>query len=182
MEHSPPVVNAESPSREFLEQFVHVQRRLYVFLLAQAGSPQIADDVLQNVNVVALSKWQQFEPGTNFLAWVYRIATLELLKYRQKSARNKLVFNDDYLAQISNAVTELSEQSEQRRQALAFCLKKLKKKDRELVRLRYQQGLDGETLSEKLSRPINSIYQSLGRIRRALLTCIEKQILLEGRQ
>ncbi|MCG6154345.1 sigma-70 family RNA polymerase sigma factor [Rubinisphaera margarita] len=165
-----------TPDREFVDQFVKTQRRLYLYLLAQVGNPHPAEEILQNVNVVILSKWQQFEPGTNFLAWAYRIASLEVLKYRQKSKRQKLLFDDDYLATIARTVEELHENTEMRQKALARCLKKLKPVDRELVRLKYQLGRDGQALSEMLNRPVNSVYQSLGRIRRSLLKCVEAQI------
>ncbi len=168
--------HASGPDAAFIKSFVKVQRRLYLYLLAQTGNPNSAEEILQNANVVILAKWKDFEPGTNFLAWVYRIASLEVMKFRQKSSRNRLIFDDDYLATISKAVEEISEGADERQAALATCIRKLKSRDRELIRLRYQQGNDGQSLSDQLNRPLNSIYQSLGRIRRTLLSCIEKQL------
>ncbi|WP_296462038.1 sigma-70 family RNA polymerase sigma factor [Rubinisphaera sp.] len=168
--------NDTGPDAAFIKSFVKVQRRLYLYLLAQTGNPNSAEEILQNANVVVLAKWKDFEPGTNFLAWVYRIASLEVMKFRQKSSRNRLIFDDDYLATISKAVEEISEGADERQAALAICIRKLKARDRELIRLRYQQGNDGQSLSDQLNRPLNSIYQSLGRIRRTLMSCIEKQL------
>ncbi|MBB01139.1 MAG: RNA polymerase subunit sigma [Planctomyces sp.] len=164
------------PDREFIQQFVKAQRRLYLYLLAQTADPGLAEEVLQNTNVVILSKWIQFEPGTNFLAWVYRIASLELLKYRQNRRRGRLMFDDEFIQSVAQTVEELDESSESRRQALATCLGKLRPRDREIIQLRYQLGNNGQKLSETLDRPLNSIYQSLSRIRRTLFECIQREM------
>ncbi|MFN3160770.1 MAG: sigma-70 family RNA polymerase sigma factor [Rubinisphaera brasiliensis] len=167
---------SSGPDREFIQQFVKAQRRLYLYLLAQTADPGLAEEVLQNTNVVILSKWTQFEPGTNFLAWVYRIASLELLKYRQKRRRGRLMFDDEFIQSVAETVEELDESSEPRRQALATCLGKLRPRDREIIQLRYQLGNNGQKLSETLDRPLNSIYQSLSRIRRTLFECIQREM------
>lgn len=164
------------PDQQFLEEFVACQRRVYLYLLAQTADPQAAEEVLQNTNVVVLSKWRDFTIGTSFLAWVYRIASLELLKHRQRHRRSRLKFDDEFINSVTEAVEQLNEVSEERRRALAVCLGKLRPRDREMIQLRYQLGGDGKTLSERLSRPVNSIYQSLGRIRRTLLECIEREM------
>jgi len=170
------VEDGTGPDREFIQQFVKAQRRLYLYLLAQTADPNMAEEVLQNANVVILSKWKQFEAGTNFLAWVYRIASLELLKYRQGRRRARLMFDDEFIQSVAQTVQELDESSEPRRNALATCLQKLRPRDREMIQLRYQLGNNGQRLSEKLDRPINSIYQSLGRIRRTLFECIQREM------
>ena len=72
--------DVDGPDTEFIDQFVTTQRRVYLFLLAQLGNPDIAEEVLQNTNVVIWSKWKNFEPGTNYIAWVYRIASFEVMK------------------------------------------------------------------------------------------------------
>lgn len=170
--------NATNPPLEkgFIDEFVACQRRLYLYLLAQTADPQVAEEVLQNANVVILSKRGDFKVGTSFLAWVYRIASLELLKHYQRSRRNRLRFDDEFVNTVTAAVQKLEDESEERRRALSICLGKLRPRDREIIQLKYQSGGDGKALAERLRRPVNSIYQSLGRIRRTLLECIEREM------
>ncbi len=168
--------DVDGPDTEFIDQFVTTQRRVYLFLLAQLGNPDIAEEVLQNTNVVIWSKWKNFEPGTNYIAWVYRIASFEVMKYRQKNKRSKVYFDDDFIRTVSKSVEDICEKSEARRVALAKCIDKLKPADRELIQQRYEPGVNGKSLAKKLGRPVNSVYQSLGRIRRTLLECVERQL------
>ncbi|MBL4885977.1 MAG: sigma-70 family RNA polymerase sigma factor [Planctomycetaceae bacterium] len=172
--------NSPGPDAEFIDQFVVTQRRVYLFLLAQLGNPDTAEEILQNTNVVIWSKWNQFEPGTNYVAWVYRIASLEILKYRQKNKRSRVFFDDDFLKSVAESVEQLSEKSEARRLALSKCIDKLKQGDRKLIQQRYEPGVNGKILASKLDRPVNSVYQSLGRIRRTLLECVERQLAASG--
>jgi RNA polymerase sigma-70 factor (ECF subfamily) len=81
--------------------------------------------------------------------------------------------------QVAEASAEASPVLEARRQALAKCLEKLRPQDRELIRKRYAPGESGQSVAESLERPVNSIYQSRGRSRRALLVCVNRQLSAE---
>ena len=168
-----------SPSGEFVQLFTHHQRRLFLYILSQVASPVEAEEILQETNVVIWTKSSRFQPGTNFLAWVSQIANFEVMKYRTRKKREKLVFSDEFLQSVAQTSLEQSEELEMRRAALNDCLNKLRPKDRELIQQRYAPGERGKHLAEQIGRPANSVYQSLGRIRRTLLECIQQRMTAE---
>lgn len=165
-----------APSEEFVRLFTLSQRALYLFILVQVGSTQDAEEVLQETNLVIWSKYDQFQPGTNFGAWARQIAQFEVLKSRQRKRREKLLFSDDFLATIGSEAELRSDDIELKRTALEECLGKLRPEDRRLIRQRYQPGQTGKDIAEALGRPPNSVYQSLGRIRRTLVECVQRQL------
>ncbi|MEX0704282.1 MAG: sigma-70 family RNA polymerase sigma factor [Planctomycetales bacterium] len=167
---------AAGRGEEFVQLFTRHQRRLYLYVLAQVGDPVEAEEILQETNIVIWSKFDQFETGTNFHAWACRIATYEVLKHRERKRRDKLYFSDEFIQAVAAEGRFDSDQSDLRRLALIDCLKKLRKRDRELVRRRYAPGESGKSIAETLGRPVNSVYQSLGRIRRTLLECITRRV------
>jgi RNA polymerase sigma-70 factor, ECF subfamily len=167
-----------APGEEFVQLFTRCQRRLYLFILGQVPRPNDAEEILQNTNVVIWSKCDQFEPGTNFVAWAMTITRLEILKYRQKHARDKLTFSDEFVSRVAAAMEADTDMLDRRRQALASCLGKLKSDDRDLISRRYAPGASGKSVARALKRPANSVYQSIGRIRQMLLECIERQLKL----
>ncbi len=167
------------PSDEFVQLFTRTQRRLYLFILAQAPSTQDAEEILQETNLVIWNKYDQFELGTNFFAWSARIATYEVLKHRQRFRRERLRFSDEFMQTVAAEAAERGDELEQRRVALENCIKKLRPADRDLIRQRYEPGSNGKDLAETLGRPANSVYQSLGRIRRSLLECINRRLAAE---
>ena len=173
-------VVAGTPSPEFVQLFTQYQRRLFLYILSQVPNPIEAEEVQQETNVVIWSKFAQFRSGTNFPAWVSQIANFEVMKYRTRKKREKLHFSDEFLQTVAEASLQRSEELETRRAALFDCLKRLRAKDRELIEQRYAPGERGKHLAEQIGRPANSVYQSLGRIRRALLDCVEKQLTAEA--
>ena len=168
-----------APSDEFVQLFTRAQRPLYLFILAQTGNVQSAEEILQETNLVIWAKLEQFQPGSSFSGWSRQIATYEILKYRQRNRRDKLTFSDEFLTAVAGEAVTQSLEIEQRREALQHCLEKLEPRDRELIQQRYQPGMHGKELALQRERPVNSIYQSLGRIRKTLLECIHRQLAAE---
>jgi RNA polymerase sigma-70 factor (ECF subfamily) len=168
-----------APDAEFVQIFTRHQRRLYLYILSQVPSPVAAEEILQDANVIIWSKSRQFQPGTNFLAWCTQIANYEILKFRTKRKRDRLTFSDEFIQQVAEEALERSDELERRRAALLNCIQKLRPSDRELIQLRYAPGETGKNLAETLGRPANSVYQSLGRIRRALWECVQRRLATE---
>ncbi|MCH7988613.1 MAG: sigma-70 family RNA polymerase sigma factor [Planctomycetes bacterium] len=169
-----------APEADFVQLFTKFQRRIYLFILFKVPSPFDADEILQETNLVIWQKCDQFRMGTNFLAWACQIATFEVLKFRDRNRRNRLYFSDEFIEQIGEAALDDAEHLEERRNALVSCLGKLREKDQELIQYRYAPGETGINLARRLGRPANSVYQSLGRIRRTLLECINRRLRAES--
>lgn len=166
-------------NEDFVRLFTRHQRPLFLYLLTRVPNPVEAEEILQEANIVIWKKFEQFTPGTNFLAWATQIAKYEVLKYRERHHRDKHQFSEQFIEQLAEEDVEEATHWEARRQALAKCLGKLREKDRELIERRYRPGENGLSLAEFLERPVNSVYQSLGRIRRNLLECIHRELSAE---
>jgi RNA polymerase sigma-70 factor (ECF subfamily) len=169
-----------APSEEFVQLFTRTQRRLYLYILSQVPNVQDAEEVLQEANCVILAKHGQFERGTNFVAWCMQIVTYEILKYRQRFARDRLQFSDEFLSAVAREASAGLDSLEERRKALQACLEKLRPNDRRIIQHRYQPGSTARELAEEIGRPANSVYQSLGRIRRTLIECVQRQLAAQG--
>lgn len=168
--------DSDTPSEEFIRAFTQSQRQLFLYLLPLVGNASDADEVLQETNLIIWSKWRQFEPGTNFLAWSRAIARLEVFRFR-RSRGGKLAFlQDDILELIAQRTETVSEETELRQEALNQCVAELRAKDRELLQMRYAPGANGDKVAKQLGRPANSVYQSLGRIRRTLMECVRMRL------
>lgn len=166
---------------EFIRLFTTAQRPLFLQILPLVGNVADADEVLQETNLIMWAKRQQFEPGTNFLAWGRAIARLEVFRFRRTRGTKLKFLDGDLLDAVSNRAeaTHDHDELEFRQDALARCLKQLRAKDRKLIQLKYTPGISGDDIAQQLGRPPNSVYQSLGRIRRALAICIQRQKVSE---
>jgi RNA polymerase sigma-70 factor (ECF subfamily) len=167
------------PDEEFVRLFTRHQRPVFLYLLTRVPNPVEAEEILQETNIIIWRKFSQFTPGTNFLGWAMQIAKYEVLKYRERHQRDKLQFSDRFVEELAQDEVEDASHWETRRLALIHCLAKLRAKDRELIDRRYRPGETGLSLAEFMERPVNSVYQSLGRIRRTLLECIHRELNAE---
>lgn len=181
----PPVDSEESDtelpnqgaSEEFIRSFTAAQRPLFLYLLPMLGNPVDAEEVLQETNVVIWRKWHQFQLGTNFIAWGRTIARLEVFRYRRNKGNKIALLDEGILELVATRIeSQASTLAGRRREALSACIQKLKPTDREIIRLRYEADSNGDQVAQQLGRPPNSVYQSLGRIRRNLMKCIEQQV------
>lgn len=157
---------------EYIRLFTTHQRRLFLYILAFLPRPAEAEEVLQETNIDIWRKCEEFESGSNFFAWASRIAYFEVLKFRTRKQKEPLQLSNDVVEILAVTASDRSEILESRRQALSKCLQKLRPRDRDLLTRRYEGGISGQTLAAEMNRPVASIYQSLGRIRRILLNCI----------
>ena len=164
-----------APTEEFIRSFTQVQRSLYLYIVPLVPASSDAEEVLQETNVVVLSKWTQFQPGTNFLAWCRAIARLEVFRFRRSRHHRVLLLGDDVVSLLAKRLVEQPDELELRRDALADCIRQLRTQDQEIIRRRYSAGATGDDVANQLGRPANSVYQSLGRIRRVLLECIRRK-------
>jgi RNA polymerase sigma-70 factor (ECF subfamily) len=174
-------MTADKPSAtgDFVDLMTQHQGRLYGYVLSLSGDPDAANDVLQEANVVLWKQSSQFELGSNFKAWAFRIAHFQFMAYRQKLLRDKVLFSDDLLSVLASEAKEIDESLEQRAIALQKCLELMPPRSREAIRLRYADELNVGQMADRLHRSANAIYQILYRARQWLIECVQKDIPAE---
>jgi RNA polymerase sigma-70 factor, ECF subfamily len=164
------------PSETYLQNLISLQPRLYAYVLTLLADAVAADDVLQEANLVLCRKASEFQEGTNFEAWAYRIARLQCFAYWKTRARNRLVPNEEALQQIASQAEARIAEIDDRTFALRKCLAELPQRQRELLEKRYAADGSLKQLAEQLRRSVASLSQTLYRIRGALLECIRTRL------
>jgi len=161
---------------QFVQQLIAAQDRLYAYARSLLHDPAAAEDAVQQANLVLWRKADTFQPGTEFGAWACRIAYYEILKIRQRHARDKLVFDDDLLSVLAEESERRSALADARRRALHDCLAKLPDEHRALIEARYEDGASVQRLAEQHDRPVKTVYQMLYRIRATLTDCVRRAL------
>ncbi|MEM7600770.1 MAG: sigma-70 family RNA polymerase sigma factor [Verrucomicrobiota bacterium] len=153
-----------------------VERYLFMMIPRQAD----AAEVLQDVSVRLWEKWDQFDQERPFVPWAIRFAYLEVLKWRQRQAREKLVFSDSLLEQLHKRIDEEAPLLEARRKTLDSCLTQLSDQQRKWVNLRYERHGAVKEEAERTGISMHKLYYALEKIRAQLLDCIERSMRKEG--
>jgi RNA polymerase sigma-70 factor, ECF subfamily len=148
------------------------QRRLFLYINAMLPCAADADEVFQETNIIIWKKFDQFQPGTDFLAWAYRIAYFQIRDYRRRLYRRRTSFSPELIEQLAERTIEEDDLLEERRSALANCRQNLTEDDRELLNDCYAPGAKVQQIAAASNRKPTSIYRSLRRIRQLLFDCI----------
>jgi RNA polymerase sigma-70 factor, ECF subfamily len=77
---------------------------------------------------------------------------------------------------VARTASVLTEELDERHEALAHCLQKLHSRDRELVLTRYEPDARVEEAARRTGRSMEAAYKALSRIRKSLLDCVTHQL------
>jgi RNA polymerase sigma-70 factor (ECF subfamily) len=146
--------------------------------LSLTGNWDVAEDVLQDALCVLWEKFHEFQPGTNFMSWAGRVVYLKALEQRRRKGKGgaaaAVPFGDEFLRTVADEATNLSDEMSERQRLLEKCVAKLRAEQRELLRLRYDQGTDIVGIARALRRTAGSVREALRRIRKALFDCVNR--------
>lgn len=150
----------------------------YVYMMV----PRAADaaEVLQEVSVKLWEKWDQYDQERPLVPWAMKFAWLEVLKWRQRQGREKLVFSDGLLEQLSAVHDDEAPLVEARRRALEGCLGKLNGQERKWVEMRYSRHGAVKEEAARTGVSMHKLYYALERIRARLVDCVERTMKREG--
>lgn len=142
--------------------------RLRRFAYSLAGNLDQGDDLVQETCLRALSRAEQWQPGTRLDSWMYRIAqNIWLDRVRANKVRGTSVDIDsvpDLTSHDGRAVTE----SRLTLEEVAAGISRLPSEQQVLVALVCIEGLSYKEAAEILDVPIGTVMSRLARARRAL--------------
>lgn len=165
-----------SAAENFVALLARHERLLGAYVMTMVPQPADADDILQESKVVMWRAFDQFEPGTNFAAWARKICFHQVLAYRKRRHRDRLDFSEVFLHAVADEMEHASDHLAERERALQGCLAKLIPDHRQVLELRYLQGLELEAMANRLNRTTTALYRLLSRIRQSLHGCITQSL------
>lgn len=167
---------------EFVLLITRHQAAIYAYILTLLPDRVAAQDILQETNLVLCRKRADFEPGTHFKAWSFRVAYWQTMAYLKRVQRAGMVaLEPDVLDLVALEAEEQLGDFEDRHLALKSCLQKLPAGDASILLAHYQRGESLAEISGRLGRTREALKQVLLRIRRTLRTCIERQLAGQAR-
>jgi RNA polymerase sigma-70 factor (ECF subfamily) len=161
---------------QFTRLWTEAQPILAGYLSAVVPDFQEAEDLLQEVAVVLLRKFSEYDSERPFVGWAIGIAKFEVLMARRRHARNRIFYQEDLLERLGEAYEEMAPELEDRSRALHDCVRTLQGRASELVRLRYKEALTSDAIAVRASMAVVAVRVALSRARAALRDCIERKL------
>ena len=162
---------------EFIQLLTKNQSRLFAYILSLVGNRQHAEDVMQEVNMILWRKQKQFKLGTNFGAWMMKVAYYQVMDFRRKQNKQALFVQDEnFLAELAEEAASSSELTLRQQEALQICLEKLPPRQRDIVRLRYTEGASIKAVAKTIGSAATAVKQTLFRARGNLINCVQYRL------
>ncbi|MCE5186758.1 MAG: sigma-70 family RNA polymerase sigma factor [Planctomycetaceae bacterium] len=165
-------------TKEFISLLSLTQVRLYSYILSILGNFNDADDVIQETTLTMWQKFDQFQSGTDFLAWGVSVAYYKILEHRKKKKIPQL--SDELIEQLNSRATDNLKDSNIYIEKLEYCMKKLNAGDYSLINQRYMSGYTVAELSKRFNVTIQAIYLRLSKIQGVLTRCIKRSVMEEA--
>ncbi len=168
-----PETEPDSLPADFVARLTASQGALYSFIVSLMGGLEQANDVLQETNLKLCRKAAQYDAEQPFLRWAYVFARNEVMSWRTRQARSRLVFDDELVTKIAAIFESVEGGAERELSALEKCVEKLPERQRALVASRYGRGEALQEIAARLDMPENAVAALFYRLRKALAKCVE---------
>lgn len=131
------------------------------------GSNEAAEDIVQEVFILAWNRREELEDRRGIRTWLYRVAVNHVRHGRRSFARYHTVL-DRYKRRVDvvgadgrpSAPDEVAER-QQRGAMIQACVQKLSDKQREVFVLYELEELEGNEIAEILDVPVNTVWSRL---------------------
>ncbi len=151
------------------------QAALYAYMLRMTRRPEVAEDVVQEAFVRALTHIERYDPRFRFSTWLFTIAKRLYVNAQQRLAP---VFDTDAVGGAAGitprkAAAVKTESADHLTAAIGDALERLSTDQREVVVLFYQLSWTVEQIAEYLDQPEGTIKSHLHRARRRMRELLE---------
>ena len=158
---------------ELRTRMVELLPRMRRFAVALTGDLDQADDLVQETCMRALSRVEQWQPGTRLDSWMYRIAqNLWLDRMRAKKVRGEQVDVESAEA-LAGPDGRVVVESRLTLNAVSAAMAQLPDEQRLLIALVCIDGLSYKEAAEITETPIGTVMSRLARARRELHARLE---------
>ncbi len=181
MQTTPDHSNSQASARLSLDALVDsiqdLQNPLLTYITSILGNTRDSDDILQETNLFLIEKSKDFEAGTNFKAWAYKIAYFKALACRRDNLRrDDVAFSEEMTQQLAARAEDFACKQAARLSALSHCLELLPPKDKSLIEQKYLSRISLTEHAAKAGKSANSVHKKISRLRLVLKKCVENSL------
>ena len=149
------------------------QRRVLVaYYTVVTQDYHLAEDIFQEVCIKAMGCTDKFETAKHIVNWAKVVGRNSAIDRLRNRGERYVGFSEDMLELLATEWPQ-TKKNDRMQQALSKCIKKATPYNQELLRLRYFEKLPGAKVTETLGRKLETVYQALARIHKALGTCVK---------
>lgn len=160
----------------FTKLFVAAQPSLYGYLMSLVHDRQAADELIQELAERLWLKFGTYDKDRPFVAWGIGFARLLAMEWRRRQRRLPLPLDEATLEGLADEAEAAVTAYADRLDALRDCLGGLTDRQREMLRLRYEESTPVARIAESWRRTPMAVYKAIKQAHLALSACVERKL------
>ncbi len=170
------------------EEFASHQGWLRTVLLSRLGNGEEADEVMQEIALAAANQSAKRQPVERVGPWLYRVALRQVLLLKRRQGRKRrLLSNVATRTNVSEECTKTTTPLDwmldaERDKKIRQAVDEMGERDRQLLLLKYVDGLSYDEISLKLGVTASSVQSRLHRARKLLREQLVRAKVVEDGQ
>jgi RNA polymerase sigma-70 factor (ECF subfamily) len=141
----------------FAELYSRHHPAIYRYVLFQVGDVAVAEDLASEVFVRLVEKIDQFSyRGRPLLAWLYTVARNLVTDHHRRAERSPLLPLDEQQEADTTGPEQVAERRLMAEEVIA-AVAGLTEGQRQVVLLKFIQGLDNETVAQTLGKSVGAV-------------------------
>jgi len=152
-------VNSNEEEKDFLNLYKKYYSKIYNYIIRKLFNKEVAEDLTSSTFLKALDNINKYNPEIrNFNAWIYKIATNEVILYHKYIGNKKNISIEDN----ENILSDLLQNDNKTDKYLDFitvkeAMENLKPLEKNVIELYYFENLGYSEISEILNIKENSL-------------------------
>jgi RNA polymerase sigma-70 factor, ECF subfamily len=175
-----PCCPSAEKTRQFIALLTEHEQHVKHFILMLVPNLADAEQIAQETSIRLWEQFDEYDPSAaGFVVWARSIAYFQVLTFRKRAGRERVVFNSELVDALADRAAVRSHRLADRQEALIDCLDKLPEHSREIIRLYYFVGMKLRAAAEHLGRSLAATEKAIVRIRLLLHGCVEEVLQKE---
>ena len=176
--HAGHVGQADERLKDLTRAFLGRRHELLAFVQGLVRDRATAEEIVQEVWVRLAGAAGRGEDIRRPEQWCRGVAR-NLVLHHFRGRRRARVVADSRLVELAELAFEefgsAGDVWSSRRQWLAECVESLPEKSKEVLRLKYVQGLKAGEIARRQNRSLDAVLKALSRVRQLLAECVERR-------
>jgi RNA polymerase sigma-70 factor, ECF subfamily len=151
--------------------------RLFAYIWAIVGDAHLAEDVFQEVSLLAIEKGGEVADEPRLRVWLRRAARNKALQAVRQITRRPAPLDESAIEKLEEYWVRYDATPESDLiETLRECIRLLTPNSRKLMVLRYSKGLQSSQIAQRLKRQVAAVRRSIARAHRTLHDCVRARL------
>jgi RNA polymerase sigma-70 factor (ECF subfamily) len=170
------IQKAQSDRQQFRPLYQRYHEGIFRFVYKRVADQSLTADITSQVFLKAMQKLDGYKfKGVPFSAWLYRIASNEVVQHYRDVKKNRVVcINDSQLDELAEEM-EYNDSRHQLKDKMVECLNVLKEDELQLIELRFFEKLPYREIAEIMGLTESNAKVKTYRITEKLSKIINKK-------